>query len=130
MFVFHRVKFNDQSIRIVRHISRQTNFLMQTIKLFIFLSDCLTLVNMGPRKFLGFTRHDNVAGRYILFMNGHDDIVLLLLRLQQGRDHWITKTFNLAKQIVLYLCTPSICKPLYVPFLIPNVAPMIAFVFP
>jgi len=43
---------------------------------------------MGTRKFLGFTRHDNAVGRSILYMNGHDDIVWLLLRWQQGRDHW------------------------------------------
>lgn len=48
-------------------------------------STCMHYSRFHTKK--GSTRHDNAAGRSILYMNGNDDIVWLLLGLQQGRDH-------------------------------------------
>jgi hypothetical protein len=121
---------NDGSISVVISISNKTNFLMQTIKLFILTSDYLILSRESGQENVTIYHAKDNGGECPIYINiyGHN-FVWLLLWLQQGRDHCNNNGFQLSEAYCSILIQPfyfqsSVCTP----FLIPNVAPMIVSV--
>jgi hypothetical protein len=107
---------NDGSISVVISISNKTNFLMQTIKLFILTSDYLILsCESGQENVTIYHAKDN-GGECPIYMWTCMDITLSGCYYGCSREEIIaiTMAFNLVKHIVPYLYNPSIFKALYV----------------